>query len=134
MATRTARYLIEDAFHRIAVLSEDEAPTAEQFVRGLTVLNDMMNGFEAEGIQYDHTDLIDTDTVNVPDFLLRSVGWMLCDELADEYGKTLTDNQKLQVHRSRTALQSYYYKVPVGQTDEGILDRRRITGLNLRNI
>lgn len=128
MATRTARYVVTDAFHRIAIISEDESLTSEQTSRGLNTLNDMMNGWEAEGIQYQHTDLGLDDTVNVPDQLIRSVTWMLCDELADEYGKTLTENQQLQVLRARNALQSTFYRVPVAQTDEGIINRRGFGG------
>lgn len=125
MATRTARETITEAFHRIALISEDEAPTAEQIARGLSVLNDMMNGFEAEGIQYIHADLTLDTTVNVPDHLVRSVMWMLADDLADEYGKELSRRQQIQVGRARNNLQAFYFKVPPAQTDEGIQNRRR---------
>lgn len=124
MATRTARNVIEDAFHRMGFISEDEGLTAEQTARALYVLNDMMNGWEAEGIQYTHTDLGLDDTVNVPDFLLRSAMWMLADDLAKEYGKVLTDDQKEDVARSRSNLQGYYFKIPQAQLDDGIRSRR----------
>lgn len=124
MATRTARDLITDAFHRIGFISEDEGLTAEQTSRGLSVMNDMMNGWEAEGIQYNHTDLGLDDTVNVPDFLLRSAMWMLADDLASEYGKVLTDRQQVDVANSRSNLQGYYFKIPQAQLDDGIRNRR----------
>jgi hypothetical protein len=124
MATRTARNVIEDAFHRMGFISEDEGLTAEQTDRALTLLNDMMNGWEAEGIQYTHTDLGLDDVVNVPDFLVRSAVWMLIDDIADEYGKALTDRQQMQVARARTNLQGYYFRIPQAQTDEGIRNRR----------
>jgi hypothetical protein len=124
MATRTARNVLEGAFHRMGFISEDEALTAEQVDRGLTILNDMMNGFEAEGIQYTHTDLGLDDVVNVPDFLVRSVEWMLIDDIADEYGKALTDRQQMQVERARLNLQGYYFRIPRANSDDGILNRR----------
>lgn len=125
MATRTARQVITEAFHRMALISEDEAVTADQMTRALLVMNDMMNGFGAEGIQYVHTDLLVDDTVNVPDELVRSLGWMLLSDLADEYGKVLTPTQQLNVDRARGALQAYYFAVPVAQLDDGIASRRR---------
>ena len=130
MATRTARNVIEDAFHRMALISEDEGITAEQSDRALTILNDMMNGWEAEGIQYTHTDLALDDTVNVPDYLVRSTTWMLVDDLSDEYGKVLSERQQIQVGRARTNLQGYYFQIPQAQTDEGIVNRRGPYAIN----
>lgn len=131
MATRTARNVIEDAFHRLGFISEDEGLTAEQTARALYVLNDMMNGWEAEGIQYTHTDLGLDDVVNVPDSLVRSTTWMLIDELADEYGKVLTDRQQLDVIDAKNNLQAYFTPAPLAQTDEGLLNRRRWTYGNI---
>lgn len=128
MATQTANDLILSAFHRCGLISEDEGLTSEQTTRGLKLLNDMMAGWDAEGIQYQHTDLALTDTVNVPDQLLRSTALMLMDEVADEYGKALSDRQQMQVANAKLNLQSYYYKVPVAQTDEGIVNRRGFGG------
>lgn len=132
---RTALDLITDAFHRIALISEDEAVTADQLNRGLSVLNDMMSGFSAEGIQYDHSVLASGDTINVPDQLIRSVGWMLISDLADEYGKVLTPTQQLNVDRARGALQAFYFAVPVAQLDDGIRSRQRLGYYgNIKNI
>jgi hypothetical protein len=123
MATRTARQVITDAFHRIGFISEDEGLSAEQVARALYVMNDMMNGFNAEGIPYVHTDLTLDTTVNVPDELVRSVMWMLADEIAGEYGKTLTPRQQQWVAEARSNLQAYYYQVPPAQLDAGIEGR-----------
>jgi hypothetical protein len=120
MATRTARQVITDAFHRIGFISEDEGLTAEQTDRALYVLNDMMNGWNAEGIQYVHSDLGLDTTVNVPDELIRSTMWMFADEIAAEYGKELTPRQQQWVQESRNNLQAYYYQVPPAQLDAGI--------------
>lgn len=121
MATRTALQVITDAFHKMGLVSEDESITAEQSSRALTTLNDMMQGWEAEGIQYQHADLSLTTTVNVPDHLVWSTQWLLVDALAGEYGKELSASQQLQVIRARQNLQAYYYEVPAAQLDEGTL-------------
>ena len=120
MAIRTARNVIEDAFHKMGLVSEDESISAEQASRGLSTLNDMMNGWEADGIQYQHTDLGYDDNVNVPDQLVWSTQWMLTNEIANEYGKTLAPTQLLNVARARNALQAYYYSVEPAELDEGI--------------
>jgi hypothetical protein len=127
MATRSARQVITGAFRRMGFISEDEALTAEQTSRALEILNDMMNGWEAEGIQYTHADLGLDDTVNVPDFLVRSTTWRLVPELAQEYGKVLTDAQNSDVTKALHALQAYYTPVPIAQLDEGIANRRTVT-------
>lgn len=128
MATRTALQLITDAWHRCGLIAEDESLNANQTSRSLSVLNDMMNGLEAGGIQYQHTDLALGDTVNVPDFLLRSVTWLFVKEIADEYGKGLSDSQRQEVEDARSNLEAAYYRVPQAQTDEGIRNRRTFFG------
>lgn len=128
MATRNAREVITDAFHKIGLISEDEAITAEQTTRGLIVLNDMMNGWEADGIQYQHTDLALGTVVNVPDQLVWSTQWMMAEALAEEYGKALTDRQAVYIDRARSALQAYYYRVKPAQMDEGVINRGPLVG------
>src|SRR5690242_21349804 len=50
--------------------------------RSLQLLNDMMHGFNGKGIQYAHVDLTASDTVNVPDELIRPLILVFCKELA----------------------------------------------------
>ena len=120
MSTSTARQVITDAFHSMGFISEDEALTAEQASRGLRVMNQTMQGWPAEGIPYVHATLTLDTVVNVPDELVSSATWMLCDALAMEYGKTLIDRQQRQVDRALNALQSYYFRVPPAQLDDGL--------------
>jgi hypothetical protein len=120
MSTSTARQVITDAFHSMGFISEDEALTAEQASRGLRVMNQMMQGWPAEGIDYVHAGLTLDTIVNVPDELVPSTTWMLCDELAMEYGKALSDRQQMQVDRAKNALQAYYFHAQPAQLDEGL--------------
>jgi hypothetical protein len=120
MATRTARYCITRAFRFMGLISEDEGLTADQASEALSIMNDMMNGWNAEGIQYVHSDLTLDTTVNVPDELVESTWLMLASALADDYGKVFTDKQQRRVDGARNNLQAYYFKVPPAQTDEGL--------------
>jgi hypothetical protein len=90
MATRTARQIIVSALRRIAILSEEESPIAAQAVDALAVLNDLMQGFPTMGIPYVHETLTLDSVLNVPDEQTRNVMLMLVWELADGYGKTLS--------------------------------------------
>jgi hypothetical protein len=129
MATRTAREIITAAYRDLGICSEDESPTAEQMSQGLDLLNDMMNGWEAKGIQYTHADLTIGATVNVPDFLTRSTRWMIAAEIAGKHGKQMTPWQELQVMEARQELQGYYTTVPRAQIDAGVEGRRPPGGI-----
>lgn len=111
MATSTARQVIEDALHYIRILGEDDSMTDSQAARGLRVMNQMMHGFNTEGVQYVHSDLALTDTVNVPDEQVRNVALMLARAMSLEYGKTLGENLASEIVRAKGALQAFYYKV-----------------------
>ena len=112
--------MITRAFRFMGFISEDEGLTAEQVSEALVIMNDMMNGWPAEGIPYVHSDLTLDTTVNVPDELVESTWLTLADVLADEYGKVFTDKQQRRIDRARSNLQSYYFEVPPAQLDEGL--------------
>ncbi len=125
MASVTARNLITRAFRRLGFITEDEGLTAEQSAQGLELFNDMLNGWEAEGIQYVQTaDLGLDDTVNVPDQYVRSTMFLLMSDLANQYGRVVPQRLEAQIALARTALQAFYYQVPQAETDEGVLNRR----------
>ena len=73
----TANDIISRAAKRINVLAGEEALGAAEAVDALQSLNDMLFGFGPKGIQYVHTTLTATDTVNFPDEQLRNVMLML---------------------------------------------------------
>jgi len=113
MASRTARDVIAYAFWDLGVVADQEALNETQANSGFRKLNDLMAGFESEGIRYAHTDLASLDSVvNVPDGQLRNLGLMLQRELADQYGVPLSPQNLDAIEKAKTALQSYYY-VPI---------------------
>ena len=133
MASKTARTLITDAMQDIGVVADQEAMTDTQGNYGLRKLNDLMGGFDSEGIAYAHTDLATLDAiVNVPDGQLRNVGLMLQREIASPYGVTLSDDDKDQIHKAKMALQAYYY-VPITGAPEMALRRRQFGRFNYYN-
>lgn len=110
MASTTARSLLERAYRRLGILADEESMTATQGSYGLTTLNDMLHGFDSEGIRYAHVDLSSLDTtVNVPDGQIRNVMLLLARELASEYGVELSARDENEIERAKNALQAFYF-------------------------
>lgn len=130
MTTKTARDLIEQALQDLGILADDEAMSAAQGNQGFRKLNDLLHGFESEGIHYAHTDLATLDAVvNVPDGQLRNVGLMLQRDLAGTYGVPLPAEDNDQIHRAKMALQAFYY-VPITAAPEMSLRPRQFGRYN----
>lgn len=109
MASATARDVITRAMRRLAVLDEAEAMNADQGANGLAWLNDLLAGFNAEGIDNAHTDLSSLDSVvNVPDHLIRSVVLLLARDIADPYGVQIMPQMAAQMMQAKQALQAHY--------------------------
>jgi hypothetical protein len=130
MASRTARDVISYAFWDLGVVADQETLNDTQGNSGLRKLNDLLAGFESEGIRYAHTDLASLDTVvNVPDGQLRNVGLMLQRELANQYGVPLSDDDRDAIHKAKMALQAFYY-VPITSAPELSLRPRQFGRYN----
>ena len=130
MASRSARDVISYAFWDLGVVADQETLNDTQGNSGLRKLNDLLAGFESEGIRYAHTDLASLDTVvNVPDGQLRNVGLMLQRELANQYGVPLSDDDRDAIHKAKMALQAFYY-VPITSAPELSLRPRQFGRYN----
>lgn len=123
MATSTAGDVIKDALHAIRIISEDEAPTAAQSVRGLRLMNMMMHAFNTKGIPYVHTDLALADTVNVPDEQVRNLGLLLARELSLEYGKTLGENLASAILSAENQFRAFYFKPKPARSEPSLEGR-----------
>lgn len=131
MSSKTARDVITHAFQDLGVVADQEALNDAQGNYGLRKLNDLLAGFESEGIRYAHTDLASLDTVvNVPDGQLRNVGLLLQRDLAGQYGVPLSPADELAIYRALTALQAYYH-IPLTSAPELALRPRRFGRFNL---
>lgn len=110
MASKTARSVISDALLDLGVIADEESMSAAQGVYGLRKLNELLHGFESEGIRYTHTDLASLDTtVNIPDGQLRNLGWLLQRDIASAYGAAFSAEDQMEIDRARSALQAFYY-------------------------
>ncbi|CAB4147759.1 hypothetical protein UFOVP1020_38 [uncultured Caudovirales phage] len=133
MASKSARTLISEAMQDLGVVADQESMTDTQGNYGFRKLNDLLAGFESEGIRYAHTDLASLDTtVNVPDGQLRNVGLMLQREIAGAYGVPLSDDDRDAIHKAKMALQAFYY-VPITTAPEMALRRRQYGRFNFSN-
>lgn len=124
MASATARQVIDRAARRINILAAEESLNANEAVDCLQILNDMMFGFGPAGIQYVHTDLAATDTVNVPDEQVRNVTLLLCYELADNFGVNLDAVTAAAIVSAKLELQAYYLQVNPAVPDRSLRRRR----------
>jgi hypothetical protein len=125
MASKTARTVVLETMQDLGIIADQETLSAAQGNYGLRKLNDMLAGFESEGIHYAHTDLSSLDSVvNVPDGMLRNVGLMLQGELARAYGVEISNDDRDVMYKARTALQAYY-NVPIISAPELALRNRR---------
>lgn len=119
--TATASDIINRAAKTINVLGAQEALQADEAVDGLQLLNDMMHGFGPRGIHYAHVTLAATDTVNMPDELLRNLVLLLADDMADGYGMLVSQDLRMDITRAEQQLQAAYYSVPPAKTGRGLL-------------
>ncbi len=121
MATSTAQEVIEDALGTINVLAAEEAVSANDMVKCLRLMNNMMFNFPARGIQYVHVTLAQTDTVNVPDSQVRSVVFLLADELADTFGMPISPDLRSDIMRAEQQLQANYFVSEPAKIGRGLL-------------
>lgn len=84
--------LITYAFLKCNVISESEAPSAEQGVTGLNILNDMLADMSKDGIKlgwYPQTNIAATSPLQAED--VGPIKYLLCASLAAHYGIQLSE-------------------------------------------
>ena len=124
MASATANDVIGKALQRLNLISEVETMSSEQAADGLVALNEMMHGFNSQGIAYAHADLGATDTVNMHDGLIDSLKWMLARKLADDgYGVVLSPQQLGSMMMAKRTLQAAYFLRRPSPVDTAIRPR-----------
>ena len=127
MATVTANDVITRAARRINVLSGEEVLSAAEANDALTLLNELMIGFETKGIYYVHSaNLAATDTVNMPDAQISNLVWMLCEVMSNEYEASMSDKEMEASRNARLELQAAFPPTTTGVVDRSL--RRRLPG------
>lgn len=132
MASKTARTVILEALQDLDIVAGDseESMSASQGATGLRKLNDLLAGFESEGIHYAHTDLVDLDAiVNIPDGQYRNLGLMLQRDLSRQYAVPLSPDDRNEIERAKNALQAFY-SVPITAAPELAIRPRRYGRIN----
>ncbi|WP_299109811.1 hypothetical protein [uncultured Bradyrhizobium sp.] len=130
----TANDIINRAARRIGVLAESEALSADALVDALGQLNEMLHSFGPRGIHYAHTTLAaGSDTVNVPDEQIRNVMLLLCQEMADEYAVSISQQLASAILDARQSLQAAYYTIPKTVGDKALMRRTAGYPFNIRN-
>lgn len=84
--------LIQYAFLKCNVISESEAPSAEQGITGLNILNDMLADMSKDGIKlgwYPQTNIAATSPLQAED--VGPIKYLLCASLAAHYGIQLSE-------------------------------------------
>lgn len=120
----TANDVCNRAASRVGILAGNEALSAADAVNCLQLLNDLMAAFGPMGIQYVHTTLTATATVNVPDEQIRNLTLMLCDELADDYGLAIGQKMAATIVQAKQELQAAYLQINPAVPDRALRVRR----------
>lgn len=126
--TATARQVITRALRRLTVIAAGDTPDAEMANDALEVMNDMMAGWNAEGILYPHAPLTLDAVVNVPDEQLGFVRDLLAEALSPEYGVTIGAVMQRAISNARAAMQAAYFIPRVAPVDEAIGRRSVMIG------
>ncbi len=120
----SAAEVVRRAAKRINVLAGEEALSAAEATDGLQLLNDMLFAFGPKGIQYVHTTLAATDTLNFPDEQIRNVVLMLCDDLADDFGMPISADLREDIRQARLELQAAFLTINPAVPDRALRVRR----------
>lgn len=120
----TANDIISRAARRAKILAGEETMGSAEAVDALQLLNDMLHEFPARGIKYPHRTLAATDTVNVPDRMLRALTLVFVKELAIDYGISLDAATENEIAAAENRLQAYYLVVNPTAPERALKSRR----------
>lgn len=101
-----------DMVNRVAktakILAAGETLEAEDAQDILKSLNEMLHGWELEGIALGHTDMALTDEVYLPDSHLKAIRWNLALEISGEYETDVNPIHIGFAEAGKRMLQAYY--------------------------
>ncbi len=118
----TARDLVQRSLLRANLVARGEPMSDEEASDGLKTLNEMLHGFETDGIHLGHVDLTLDDTVQLPDSHIRGIRLLLALELVDEYDKPVPPLLAGQADRAKRQLLAEYIVIPGAKIDRTLLD------------
>lgn len=89
----TVQEIIVAALRKIGVVRINDDPASDYLDIGLVALNMMIHGWEAFGVDLNHSDLALSDDMTITDAYHEGVVYLLANRLADEFDTDLP-NQK----------------------------------------
>lgn len=121
----TALDVVKGALGLLAVLEAGESPSAEDGVDGLAMLNAMMRGFPADGIDYAHTEMETLATpVPMPSECEMHLQFMLAVYWSPKFGRTPSPVVISRADSGRRYLQARYKSRGPARTEAGTGPRR----------
>lgn len=131
--TATARAVIKGALRLIRAIDVTEEPEADDLATGLEIMNQMIHGWQSDGIYIEYEDVELTDVMPFPKSDIREIRYLLAADLASEYGNELTPEVAVGAREAKASLQAQYGIQPESRPDLSITNRQSRYG-NVYNI
>jgi hypothetical protein len=112
-----ARSIVTRALRMLAVLAVDEPPQAYQVEDGLDLLNAMLFGWKAEGLDYEHAEIGPNDEPDVDESLHLGICYLLAMRLADEYSKPIPAMVAMEANRWTSMIWAAIGLAPVAEIE-----------------
>jgi hypothetical protein len=113
----TASDVIKRALLLIDQIAHSETLSGDQAVTALNALNQMLHGWELEGIRLQHSDVALADTLPYPDDHIRAITYNLAVEMAPEYGYEPAATVVRTADQGKQALSRAYSRPPLLRPD-----------------
>ena len=108
----TARDVIKSALRRLEILAYDEEPDATMADNALTELNNMMFGWEARGVDVEHTAMAIGDSITLDAKWHQALGYLLAEHIGSEWGAALKPMDQQEAMRWWNNLAAAYLVIP----------------------
>ena len=105
----TVRQLIFGALQDLRVIALGDEPTDDEGDYCLDQYNQMMHGFELDGLALAHIDQVMGDTIDVPDHHIQALRLSLAERIADVFGASMTVEQRMRAEQGRMGLRAYHF-------------------------
>lgn len=105
----TAQEICRLALLRMRIVARDEAMQPEDAAHALTVLNLMLHGFAARGVDLNHSDYEASSDVQLPRDLHDGLIHMLAARLAPDFAVTLPTSTGFDEQKWWRAMQAAYF-------------------------
>ena len=112
----TVRDIVERAYRKIGVVSDEEPMTAAQAANGLTAFNMMMHGLELHGVNVLHVEATLPDQFALFPKFEEATVYMLASRVAPDNSFPAPDADSYY-----RALQAAYYQLPKSEMPCGLV-------------